>query len=198
MTRAARNKPQQAAAKAAGGIDRELVRQLLLQVGEDPDREGLRKTPDRVARALEFLTQGYDQDPTSIIGDAKFVEDYSEMIIVRDIDFFSMCEHHIIPFYGRAHVAYVPDKHIIGISKIARLVECFARRLQVQERMTRQIATTLSETLDPMGVGVVVRAEHMCMRMRGVEKPNSNVVTSALLGCFQQRDTRQEFMNLIR
>ncbi len=179
-------------------VDHDLIRQLLTGLGEDPDREGLLKTPDRVARALEFLTHGYDQDPSEVVGDAMFTEDYSEMIIVRDIDFFSMCEHHMIPFYGKAHVAYVPDKHIVGISKVARLVECFARRLQVQERMTQQIATTLSEVVEPLGVGVVVRAEHMCMRMRGVEKPNSSVVTSTLLGCFQQRDTRQEFMNLIR
>ena len=179
-------------------IDHELIRRILEGLGEDPDREGLLKTPDRVARALEFLTSGYDQDPVSVIGDAKFTEDYSEMIIVREIDFFSMCEHHMIPFYGRAHVAYVPDRHIVGISKVARLVECFARRLQVQERMTQQIGQTLNDILQPLGVGVVVRAEHMCMRMRGVEKPNSVVVTSALLGCFQQRDTRQEFMNLIR
>ncbi len=178
-------------------VGEDLVRRLLVEIGEDPDREGLRKTPERVARALEFLTRGYGQDPVAVIGDAKFIEDYSEMIIVRDIDFFSLCEHHIIPFYGRAHVAYVPDRQIIGISKIARLVECFARRLQVQERMTQQIATTLSEALKPQGVGVVVRAEHMCMRMRGVEKPNSLVVTSALLGCFQKTETRQEFINLI-
>ena len=179
-------------------IDHELIRRILVGIGEDPDREGLVKTPGRVARALEFLTSGYETDPAEIIGDATFTEDYSEMIIVRDIDFFSLCEHHMIPFYGRAHVAYVPDRQIVGISKVARLVECFARRLQVQERMTQQIGQTLNDILKPMGVGVVVRAEHMCMRMRGVEKPNSIVVTSALLGCFQQRDTRQEFMNLIR
>jgi GTP cyclohydrolase I len=178
-------------------ISEDLVRRILVEIGEDPEREGLRKTPERVARAFEYLTRGYGQDPVAVIGDAKFIEDYSEMIIVRDIDFFSLCEHHIIPFYGRAHVAYVPDRHIVGISKIARLVECFARRLQVQERMTQQIATTLAEVVQPQGVGVVVRAEHMCMRMRGVEKPNSLVVTSALLGCFQRRETRQEFMNLI-
>jgi GTP cyclohydrolase I len=147
---------------------------------------------------LEFLTKGYDEDPARLMGDALFTEEYSEMIIVRDIDFFSLCEHHLIPFHGKAHVAYVPDRHIVGISKLARLVECFARRLQVQERMTSQIAHTLLDVLKPAGVGVVIRAEHMCMRMRGVEKPNSQVVTSALLGCFQQRDTRQEFMNLIR
>jgi GTP cyclohydrolase I len=182
----------------AAKVRRELVREVLVDIGEDPEREGLRKTPDRVARALEFLTKGYDEDPARLMGDALFTEEYSEMIIVRDIDFFSLCEHHLIPFHGKAHVAYVPDRHIVGISKLARLVECFARRLQVQERMTSQIAQTLLEVLKPAGVGVVIRAEHMCMRMRGVEKPNSQVVTSALLGCFQQRDTRQEFMNLIR
>jgi GTP cyclohydrolase I len=182
----------------AANVRRELVREVLVDIGEDPEREGLRKTPDRVARALEFLTKGYDEDPARLMGDALFTEEYSEMIIVRDIDFFSLCEHHLIPFHGKAHVAYVPDRHIVGISKLARLVECFARRLQVQERMTSQIAQTLLEVLKPAGVGVVIRAEHMCMRMRGVEKPNSQVVTSALLGCFQQRDTRQEFMNLIR
>lgn len=178
-------------------IERDLVRRILLGIGEDPEREGLLKTPDRVARALEYLTKGYDDDPCTVIGDALFVEDYSEMIIVRDIDFFSLCEHHMMPFYGKAHVAYVPDHHIVGISKIARLVECFARRLQVQERMTKQIADTLSSVLQPLGVGVVVRAEHLCMRMRGIEKPNSVVVTSALVGAFQKRETRQEFMNLI-
>jgi GTP cyclohydrolase I len=178
-------------------IRTELIRELLRDIGEDPDREGLAATPDRVARSYEFLTRGYHEDPKRVIGTALFTEEYSEMIIVRDIDFFSLCEHHLIPFYGRAHVAYVPDKHIVGISKIARMVECFARRLQVQERMTQQIASTLAETLVPLGVGVVIRAEHMCMRMRGVEKPNSSVVTSALLGCFQNKETRQEFMNLI-
>ena len=178
-------------------IRTELIRELLRDIGEDPDREGLAATPDRVARSYEFLTRGYREDPKRVIGTALFTEEYSEMIIVRDIDFFSLCEHHLIPFYGRAHIAYVPDKHIVGISKIGRMVECFARRLQVQERMTQQIASTLAETLRPLGVGVVIRAEHMCMRMRGVEKPNSSVVTSALLGCFQNKETRQEFMNLI-
>ena len=178
-------------------VRRDLIRELLLDLGEDPEREGLVKTPDRVARAFEFLTKGYEDDPKTVIGDALFTEEYSEMIIVRDIDFFSLCEHHMMPFYGRAHVAYIPDQHIVGISKLARLVEGFARRLQVQERMTSQIASMLDETLKPLGVGVVVRAEHLCMRMRGVEKPNSSVVTSALLGSFQQRDTRTEFMNLI-
>jgi len=178
-------------------IRQELVRELLRDIGEDPNREGLQATPARVARSLEYLTRGYREDPRQVIGTALFTEEYSEMIIVRDIDFYSLCEHHLLPFYGRAHIAYVPDKHIVGISKVARMVECFARRLQVQERMTQQIASTLSEVLSPRGVGVVIRAEHMCMRMRGVEKPNSAVVTSALLGCFQAKETRQEFMNLI-
>jgi len=173
------------------------VRDILVALGEDPDREGLAKTPERVARSYEFLASGYQQDPEDVIGDALFTEDYSEMIIVRDIDFFSLCEHHMLPFYGRAHVAYVPDKHIVGISKLARLVECYARRLQVQERMTSQIAGFIQDKLKPLGVGVVIRAEHMCMRMRGVQKPNSSVVTSSLLGVFQERDTRQEFMNLL-
>jgi len=173
------------------------VRDILVALGEDPDREGLVKTPERVARSYEFLSSGYQQDPDEVIGDALFTEDYSEMIIVRDIDFFSLCEHHMLPFYGRAHVAYVPDKHIVGISKLARLVECYARRLQVQERMTSQIAGFIQGKLNPLGVGVVIRAEHMCMRMRGVQKPNSSVVTSSLLGVFQKRDTRQEFMNLL-
>ncbi len=173
------------------------VRDILVALGEDPDREGLVKTPERVARSYEYLSSGYQQDPDEVIDDALFTEDYSEMIIVRDIDFFSLCEHHMLPFYGRAHVAYVPDKHIVGISKLARLVECYARRLQVQERMTSQIAGFIQDKLKPLGVGVVIRAEHMCMRMRGVQKPNSSVVTSSLLGVFQERDTRQEFMNLL-
>jgi GTP cyclohydrolase I len=174
------------------------VREILTSLGEDPDREGLVKTPARVDRALRYLTKGYAEDPSAVIGDAMFTEEYSEMIIVRDIDFYSMCEHHMLPFFGRAHVAYIPDSKIVGISKIARMVECYARRLQVQERMTAQVAGTLEEVLGARGVGVVVQAEHMCMRMRGVEKQSSIVVTSALLGVFQEVDTRQEFMNLIR
>ncbi len=173
------------------------VRELLAFIGEDPDREGLVKTPARVARSFEFLTKGYQENPRAVIGDAMFTEAYSEMIIVRDIDFFSLCEHHLLPFYGRAHVAYIPDGRIVGISKITRMVEIYARRLQVQERMTAQIASTLADVLEARGVGVVIQAEHMCMRMRGVEKPNSVIVTSDLIGVFQKRDTRQEFMNLI-
>lgn len=173
------------------------VRDILKSLGEDPEREGLVKTPSRVERSLRFLTKGYDEDPRAVIGDAMFTEEYSEMIIVRDIDFYSLCEHHMLPFFGRAHVAYIPKGKIVGISKIARMVDTYSRRLQVQERMTHQIATTLEEVLGARGVGVVVEAEHMCMRMRGVQKQNSVVVTSALLGVFAKVDTRQEFMNLI-
>jgi GTP cyclohydrolase I len=175
------------------------VRAILEAIGEDPNREGLLKTPARVARAYEVLTSGYGQDPKAIINGALFVEDYSEMILCRDIDFFSLCEHHLLPFFGKAQVAYIPKHHIIGLSKLARLVEVFARRLQVQERMTTQIATTLIEALVALGVGVVLKAEHLCMRMRGVEKQNSVVVTSAMLGSFRTHQaTRQEFMTLLQ
>jgi GTP cyclohydrolase I len=175
-----------------------LVRGLLEQLGEDPEREGLMKTPQRVARSLSFLTRGYSEDPKDVINDALFTEDYQEMIVLRDLDFFSLCEHHILPFFGKAHVAYIPKHHIVGISKLARLVDVFSRRLQVQERMTTQIANTLMDTLDPLGVAVVLQAEHLCMRMRGVEKQNSVVVTSAMLGAFRtQQETRQEFMTLV-
>ena len=175
------------------------VRAILVAIGEEPNREGLLKTPARVARAYEVLTSGYGQDPKAIINGALFVEDYSEMILCRDIDFFSLCEHHLLPFFGKAQVAYIPKHHIIGLSKLARLVEVFARRLQVQERMTTQIATTLMEELDALGVGVVLKAEHLCMRMRGVEKQNSVVVTSAMLGSFRTHQaTRQEFMTLLQ
>jgi GTP cyclohydrolase IA len=173
------------------------VRAILASLGEDPEREGLVKTPERVMRAFRFFTKGYDEDPRAVIGDAMFTENYSEMIIVKDIDFFSLCEHHLLPFFGRVHVGYLPKGRIVGISKVARMVETYARRLQVQERMTDQIAQTLSEVLDAGGVGVVVEAEHMCMRMRGVEKPNSVVVTSSLVGVFREKETRQEFNNLI-
>ena len=174
------------------------VRGILEALGEDPEREGLRKTPSRVARAFEFFVKGYDEDPRAIINGALFVEDYSEMIVCRDIDFFSLCEHHLLPFSGRATVAYLPKHHILGLSKLGRLVEVFARRLQVQERLTTQIAATLMDELDPHGVGVVLKAEHLCMRMRGVEKQNSSVVTSAMLGAFRtNHETRQEFMTLL-
>ncbi len=176
------------------------VRRLLRHVGEDPEREGLLRTPTRVVKAYEFLTRGYSQDPKEIINGALFVEeDYQEMIVCRDVDFFSLCEHHLLPFMGRAHVAYLPRHHILGLSKLARLVEVYARRLQVQERMTTQIASTLMEQLNPLGVAVVLEAEHLCMRMRGVEKQNSWVTTSAMLGVFRTNvETRQEFMTLIK
>jgi GTP cyclohydrolase IA len=177
----------------------EQIRFILKSLGEDPEREGLVKTPQRVAQALTFLTRGYDMDPAKVINDALFTEDYQEMIVQKDIDFFSLCEHHILPFFGKAHVAYIPHHKIVGISKLARLVDVYARRLQVQERLTNQIATIIMEKLNPFGVAVVIEAEHLCMRMRGVEKQNSMVITSTLLGAFQNRqETRNEFMTLIR
>jgi GTP cyclohydrolase IA len=177
----------------------EQIRQILKAIGEDPDREGLRRTPERVAQALTFLTRGYEMDPAKVINDALFTEEYEEMIVQKDIDFYSLCEHHMLPFFGKAHLAYIPNHKIVGISKLARLVDVFARRLQVQERMTNQIATTIMDKLDALGVAVVLEAEHLCMRMRGVEKQNSYVITSSLLGAFRSRvETRNEFMNLIR
>jgi len=177
----------------------EQIRQILKAIGEDPDREGLLRTPQRVAQALTFLTRGYEMDPAKVINDALFTEEYEEMIVQKDIDFYSLCEHHMLPFFGKAHLAYIPNHKIVGISKLARLVDVFARRLQVQERMTNQIATTIMDKLDALGVAVVLEAEHLCMRMRGVEKQNSYVVTSSLLGAFRSRvETRNEFMNLIR
>ncbi len=174
------------------------VAAILRVLDPEPEREGLERTPERVARALTFLTRGYREDPRKVINGALFTEPYSEMIVVSDIDFFSLCEHHILPFFGKAHVAYIPRDRIVGISKVARLVEVFARRLQVQERMTTQIANTVQAQLEPLGVGVVLEAEHLCMRMRGVEKQNSRVTTSAMLGSFQSNQkTREEFMTLI-
>ncbi|HUY18361.1 MAG TPA: GTP cyclohydrolase I FolE [Candidatus Binataceae bacterium] len=178
----------------------EAVREILRQIGEDPGREGLERTPTRVVEAFRYLTRGYNQDPKKIINGALFTEEgYSEIILCRDIDFYSLCEHHLLPFMGKAHIAYLPNRRIIGLSKIPRLVEIYARRLQVQERMTTQIAQTIMEELDPLGVAVVLEAEHLCMRMRGVEKQNSWVTTSAMLGVFRTHfETRQEFMNLLR
>jgi len=176
-----------------------IVAQLLRQIDPEPGREGLVKTPERVARALAYLTRGYEQDPETIINGALFNEKHSEMIVVKDIDFYSLCEHHILPFFGRAHVAYIPRGRIVGLSKIARLVEVYARRLQVQERMTTEIAETIERHLEPLGVAVVTEAEHLCMRMRGIEKQNSTVVTSAMRGAFQTNSkTREEFMMFIR
>ena len=170
---------------------------ILSLLGEDPEREGLQKTPIRVAKAMQVLTRGYTQDPHKVLTDALFKEDYNQMVIVKDIDFFSMCEHHILPFYGKAHVAYIPNGYITGLSKIARVVDIFSHRLQVQERLTQQIKDCIEETLHPLGVMVVVEAKHMCMQMRGVEKQNSITTTSDFSGAFNQAKTREEFMNLI-
>jgi GTP cyclohydrolase I len=175
------------------------LRQILLALGEDPDREGLRRTPERVEKALRFLTQGYDQDADRLLNEALFSERYDEMVIIREIDVFSLCEHHLLPFFGRAHVAYIPDGKVVGLSKIPRLVDMFARRLQVQERLTVQIAQAIADKVKPRGVGVVIEAMHFCMIMRGVEKQNSVAVTSCMLGAFrEQRETREEFLALIR
>ena len=176
----------------------ELIRQLLVELGEDPAREGLLRTPLRVEKALKFLTSGYHANIDDVLNNALFTVDYSEMVIVKDIDFYSLCEHHLLPFFGKCHVAYIPQQYVIGLSKIPRIVDVFARRLQVQERMTNQIATTIREQLEPLGVAVVLEAEHLCMRMRGIEKQNSVVMTSAMLGVFRNRqETREEFMTLI-
>ncbi len=177
----------------------ELVAKLLKELGEDVQREGLDKTPERVEKALRYFTSGYGQDVKEVLNGAMFVEEYDEMVIVKDIDFFSLCEHHLIPFFGKCHVAYMPNHKIVGLSKIPRLVEMFSRRLQVQERLTTQIAGTLNEALQPRGVAVVVEAVHLCMLMRGVEKQNSKAITSAMLGSFRERpETRAEFMDLIK
>lgn len=172
-------------------------REILTLLGEDPEREGLLKTPMRVAKAMQTLTRGYEMDAHKVLTDALFKEDYSQMVIVKDIDFFSLCEHHMLPFYGKAHVAYIPNGYITGLSKIARVVDIFAHRLQVQERMTQQIKDCIQDTLKPLGVMVVIEARHMCMQMRGIEKQNSITTTSDFSGAFNQAKTRQEFMNLI-
>ncbi len=176
---------------------REATRILLKEIGEDPERVGLWRTPHRVARAWEYLTSGYTTNIEKVLNGAVFEERYDEMVVVKDIDFFSMCEHHLLPFYGRAHIAYVPNGKIVGLSKIPRIVEVFARRLQVQERMTREIADAINKYLEPQGVAVVCEAHHLCMMMRGVEKQNSVTTTSAMLGSFREPKTRTEFMTLI-
>jgi GTP cyclohydrolase I len=171
---------------------------ILELLGEDITREGLLKTPERVAKALMFLTKGYEQDPAGILSSAVFIEDYKQMVIVKDIDFFSMCEHHVLPFFGKAHIAYIPNKAVIGLSKIPRIVDVFARRLQIQERMTTQIKDCIQQTLNPLGVMVVIEAQHLCMQMRGVEKQNSVTTTSDFTGVFNQAKTREEFISLIK
>ena len=176
-----------------------LIEALLKEIGEDPSRDGLVRTPRRVAEALRFFTEGYERDPHTILNNALFAVDYDEMVIVKDIDFFSLCEHHMLPFFGRVHVAYVPDGKVVGLSKIPRMVEMFARRLQVQERLTVQVAQTLEDVLQPKGIAVVVEAIHLCMMMRGVESQNASAITSSMRGEFEQDSkTRSEFMNLIR
>ena len=177
----------------------DLITRLLVELGEDPSREGLARTPQRVERALKFLTSGYTADIDAILNGALFTVDYSEMVIVKDIDFYSLCEHHLLPFFGKCHVAYIPRSHVIGLSKIPRLVDVFARRLQIQERMTNQIAQTILDKIDPLGVAVVCEGTHLCMSMRGVEKQNSFAVTSAMLGIFRDNArTRSEFLELIK
>ncbi len=176
----------------------EMFREIIRRYDGDPTRDGLEKTPERVERSLEFLTKGYREDPMEILHGALFDVAYDEMVIVKDIEMYSLCEHHMLPFFGKVHVAYIPDGKVIGLSKAPRLVDVFARRLQVQERLTRQIAEAIQEAIHPQGVGVVIEARHLCMMMRGVEKQNSSTVTSAMLGVFQKQNTRAEFLSLIR
>ena len=176
----------------------ELVRRMLVQIGEDPGREGLRRTPERFEKALRFLTSGYRQDPEKILNGALFSVSYDEMVVVKNIEIYSLCEHHLLPFFGKCHVAYIPDKKVVGLSKIARLVNMYARRLQIQERLTSQIATAVENKLSPQGVGVIIEARHLCMVMRGVEKQNSIAVSSAMLGAFREnKQTRDEFLSLV-
>jgi GTP cyclohydrolase I len=177
----------------------ELVREMLVRLGEDPKREGLLRTPDRMQRAMEYLTRGYKEDPDAMLKGALFTVTYDEMVIVKDVEMFSLCEHHMLPFFGKVHVAYIPNGKVIGLSKIPRLIEIFSRRLQIQERLTTQIAESIQKAIEPQGVGVVIEARHLCMMMRGVEKQHSSAVTSAMLGCFRdEQETRTEFLSLIR
>jgi len=176
----------------------DLTRELLVRLGEDPDREGLLRTPERFARAYQYLTKGYKEDPADVLNGALYSVDYDEMVIVKDIEMFSLCEHHMLPFFGKVHIAYIPKGKVVGLSKLPRLVEVFARRLQVQERLTVEIAESIQDAIHPLGVGVVIEARHLCMMMRGVEKQHSATVTSSMLGAFRAPQTRQEFLALIR
>ena len=177
----------------------DLVRRMLRMIGEDPDRDGLRRTPERFEKALRFLTSGYQQDPEKLLNGAMFNVCYDQMVLVKDIEIYSLCEHHMLPFFGKCHVAYIPDKKVVGLSKIPRLVNMFSRRLQIQERLTNQIASAIQQNISPLGVGVVVEARHLCMVMRGVEKQHSQTITSAMLGSFRENvQTREEFLSLIR
>ncbi len=186
------------AAEAAPETIADLVRRMLRLIGEDPDRDGLRNTPERFEKALRFLTHGYQQEPGKVLTGAMFEACYDQMVLVKDIEVYSLCEHHMLPFFGRCHVAYIPDKKVVGLSKIPRVVNMFARRLQIQERLTSQIAGAIQEKINPVGVGVVIEARHLCMVMRGVEKQNSQTVTSAMLGAFRENvQTREEFLSLI-
>ncbi len=191
-------KPTTQETTVTGASYEELVREMLVRLGEEPDREGLTQTPERVRKAMQFLTRGYQEDPETILNGALFTVNYDEMVIVKDIEMFSLCEHHMLPFFGKVHIAYIPNGKVIGLSKLPRLVEVFSRRLQVQERLTTQIAETIQGTINPQGVGVVIEARHLCMMMRGVEKQHSSAVTSAMLGAFRDLDTRSEFLSLIR
>ena len=183
----------------AAASPQELLRELLVRLGEDPDRDGLLKTPERMFKALAYLTKGEKEDPSSVLNGALFEVSYDEMVIVKDIEMFSMCEHHVLPFFGKVHVAYIPDGKVVGLSKIPRLVDIFSRRLQIQERLTVQIAETIQNAIQPLGVGVVIEARHLCVMMRGVEKQHSSAVTSHMLGTFRSSDkTREEFLQLIR
>jgi GTP cyclohydrolase I len=189
--------------EAAGGEEKESiadsVRKILVEIGEDPSRDGLRRTPERFEKALRFLTSGYQQDPEKLLNGAMFSVCYDQMVLVKDIEFYSLCEHHLLPFFGKCHVAYIPDKKVVGLSKIPRLVNMFARRLQIQERLTNQIADSIQQKIAPLGVGVVIEGRHLCMAMRGVEKESSQTVTSAMLGSFKDNPkTREEFLSLVR
>jgi GTP cyclohydrolase IA len=189
---------EEAATTLTSATLEELTREFLVRLGEDPQREGLLRTPERTAKAYQYLTKGYNEDPVEVLNGALFSVDYDEMVIVKDIEMFSLCEHHMLPFFGKVHIAYIPNGKVLGLSKLPRLVDVYARRLQVQERLTVQIAESIQEAIHPLGVGVVIEARHLCMMMRGVEKQHSATVTSSMIGAFRAQQTRQEFLSLIR